>query len=119
MAQSWYQVLAQKYLKDLLISNLLIVLRSTILFQKRSLVIKKTRLIERAMILLFDNMRKAVDEGHIVGLFYINLPETFAVDEFRIVGVLHVNLSKAFDTLSHSSLLEKLKSFGITDDSHT
>ena len=54
-----------------------------------------------------------------MGLFYINLPETFAVDEFRIVGVLHVNLSKAFDTLSHSSLLEKLKSFGITDDSHT
>ena len=119
MAQSWYQVLAQKYLKDLLISNLLIVLRSTILFQKRSLVIKKTRLIELAMILLFDNMRKAVDEGHIVGLFYINLPETFAVDEFRIVGVLHVNLSKAFDILSHSSLLEKLKSFGITDDSPT
>ena len=37
------------------------------------------------------------------------------------VGVLHVKLSKAFDTLSHSSLLEKLKSFGIkvSDDSHT
>ena len=27
-------------------------------------------------------------------------------------------MSKAFDTLSHSALLEKLKSFGITDDSH-
>ena len=56
-----------------------------------------------------------------MGLFYVNLPETFAVDEFRIVGVLHVKLSKAFDTLSHSSLLEKLKSFGIkvSDDSHT
>ena len=82
---------------------------------------KKNRSIELAMILLFDNMRKAVHEGHIVGLFYVNLPETFAVDEFRIVGVLHVKLSKAFDTLSHSSLLEKLKSFGIkvSDDSHT
>ena len=46
-----------------------------------------------------DNIRKAVDEGH-------------------LVGVLYVDLSKAFDTLSHSALLEKLKSFGITGGSH-
>ena len=32
--------------------------------------------------------------------------------------VLYVDLSKAFDTLSHSALLENLKSFGITGDPH-
>ena len=45
-----------------------------------------------------DNIRKAVDEGH-------------------LGGVLYVNLSKAFDTLSHSTLLERLKSFRIAGDS--
>ena len=30
------------------------------------------------------------------------------------MGVLYVDLSKAFDTLSHPALLEKLKHFGIT-----
>ena len=33
------------------------------------------------------------------------------------MGVLNVDLSKAFDTLGHSALLEKLKSFEITGDS--
>ena len=60
---------------------------------------RKNRSTEVATILLSDNIRKAVDEGH-------------------LVGVLYVDLSKAFDTLSHSALLEKLKSFGITGDSH-
>ena len=48
--------------------------------------------IELAVILLSDNIRKTVDEGH-------------------IVGVLKVDLSKTFDTLSHSGLLERLKKF--------
>ena len=59
----------------------------------------KNRSTELATILLSDNIRKAVDGGH-------------------LVGVLYVNLSKAFDTISYSALLEKLKSFGITGDSH-
>ena len=50
--------------------------------------------------MLSDNIRKAVDEGH-------------------VVGVLYVDFSKDFDTLSHSVLLEKLKRFGITGDSHS
>ena len=86
----------QKYLKKLFIRNLLIILRSTNFFQKCSSVIEKNRSTE---LFLSDNIRKAVGEGH-------------------IVGVLYVDLSKAFDTLSHSALLEKLKSFGITGDSH-
>ena len=60
---------------------------------------RKNRSTELATILLSDNIRKTVGGGH-------------------LVGVLYVDLSKAFDTLSHSALLKKLKSFGITDDSH-
>ena len=59
----------------------------------------KNRSTELATILLSDNIRKAVDGGY-------------------LVGVLYVNLSKAFDTISYSALLEKLKIFGITGDSH-
>ena len=40
------------------------------------------------------------------------------VIEDHLGGVLYVDLSKAFDTLSHSALLEKPKSFGIVGDSH-
>ena len=56
---------------------------------------RKNRSTELAMILLSENIRKAVDKGY-------------------LVGVLYVDLSKAFDTLSHSAQLEKLKKFGIT-----
>ena len=59
---------------------------------------RKKKLTELTTILLPDNIRKVVDEGH-------------------LVGVLYVDLSKTFDTLSHSALLENLKSFGITGDS--
>ena len=69
------------------------------LLSKTQFGYKKNRSTELATILLSDNIRKAVDEGH-------------------LVGVLYLDLSKAFDTLSHSALLEKLKSFGITGDSH-
>ena len=60
---------------------------------------RKNRSTELATILLSDNIRKAVGEGH-------------------LVGVLYIDLSKAFDTLNHSALLEKPKSFRITADSH-
>ena len=67
------------------------------LLSKTQFGCRKNRSTELATILLSDNIRKAVDEGH-------------------LVGVLYVDLSKAFDTLSHSALLEK--SFGVTGDSH-
>ena len=55
---------------------------------------RKRRSTELATILLTDNIRKAVDKGN-------------------LVGALYIDLSKAFDTLNHSILLEKLKSVGI------
>ena len=60
---------------------------------------RKNRSTDTATILVCDKIRKAIDEGHIVGMLY-------------------VNWSKAFDTLNHFALLEKLKSFGITGDAH-
>ena len=69
------------------------------LLSKSQFGYRKHRSTELSTILLADNIRKAVDEGN-------------------IVGVLYVDLSKAFDTLSHSVLLEKLKSFGISGTTH-
>ena len=69
------------------------------LLSKTQFGYRKNRSIELATILLSDNIRRAVDEGH-------------------LAGVLYVDLSKVFHTLSHSALLEKLKRFGITGDSH-
>ena len=69
------------------------------LLSKTQFGYRKNKFTELATILLSGNFRKAVDKGH-------------------IVGVLYIDLSKAFDTSSHSVLLEKLKSFGITRDSH-
>ena len=69
------------------------------LLSKMQFDYRKNRSTELATILLSDNIRKAIDEGH-------------------IVRVLYVDLSKAFDTLSPFFLLEKFKSFGITTDSH-
>ena len=54
---------------------------------------RSTRLAATA---LFDNIRRDVDRGNLVGAIFIDL-------------------SKAFDTLSHSKLLTKLPGYGIED----
>ena len=47
-----------------------------------------------AAIHMFDNIRESVDSG-------------------KLVGAVFIDLSKAFDTVSHSTLLEKLPQYGI------
>ena len=50
---------------------------------------------ELATTLLLDNIRRSVDEG-------------------KLVGAVFIDLTKAFDTISHSKLLEKLPRYGIS-----
>ena len=50
---------------------------------------------ELATVCFLDEIRKAMDNG-------------------MITGAIYVDLSKAFDTISHASIVEKLPDFGIT-----
>ncbi|MEM6812713.1 MAG: reverse transcriptase family protein, partial [Pseudomonadota bacterium] len=56
---------------------------------------RKERNTELAATLLLDEIRRATDKGN-------------------VTGAIFVDLSKAFDTLSHSQIIESLKSYGIT-----
>ena len=55
---------------------------------------RKYRSTELAVNLFVDDIRKSIDDG-------------------KLVGALFVDLSKAFDTISHSTLLAKLPTYGI------
>ena len=57
---------------------------------------RKGRSTELATALFFNEVRRAVDQG-------------------QLTGTLFIDLSKAFDTVSHASLLNKLNKYGIYD----
>ena len=92
-------ITCSKILKSTVHKQLIDHLETNNLLSKTQFGYRKNRSTELATILLSDNIRKAVNEGH-------------------LVGVLYVDLSKAFETLSHFALLGKPKSFRITGDSH-
>ena len=56
---------------------------------------RKERNTELAATLLLDEIQRGTDKGN-------------------VTGAIFVDLSKAFDTLSHSQIIESLKSYGIT-----
>ena len=66
------------------------------LLSPRQFGFRKGRSTELAATLFFDEVHKAMDKG-------------------QLTGTLFIDLSKAFDTVSHSALLNKLDKYGITD----
>ena len=56
---------------------------------------RKHHSTELATVYFTDEIRKAMDKG-------------------MLTGAIYIDLSKAFDTISHSSIIEKLPDFGIT-----
>ena len=64
------------------------------LLSEKQFGFRKNRSTENAATCFIDHIRKGMDEG-------------------KFTGAIYIDLSKAFDTISHSSLLQKLPKFGI------
>ena len=85
-----------KILERAVHSQLLEYLESNKLISDRQFGYRRKRSTKLAATIFADEVRRDVDQG-------------------KLVGAIFIDLSKAFDTISHSVLLEKLPSYGIND----
>ena len=85
-----------KILERIVHRQLLTYLESNRLLVNYQFGFRRKMSTEFAVTFLTDYIRKKADSGN-------------------LTGVLYIDLSKAFDTISHSLLLNKLPSYGITD----
>ena len=83
-----------KLLEKAVHSQLINHLEKEKLLTERQFGYRRNKSTNMATTLLLDNIRKHVDKGHLVGATFIDL-------------------SKAFDTISHAKIIEKLPAYGV------